>query len=68
MTQTEPCGRCVDGYIEVKVAEGSWYTRACENVRCGFQNGVLISTKPLEGTCGQCIKCGQNSSWKLVAE
>lgn len=60
------CARCVDGYIEVRLAPGDCYTRACTNPVCRFMNGGRMSTVPLTGSCGQCVHCGEAAEWMLV--
>lgn len=62
------CDKCEDGFFEVKLAEGNWFTRACTNPMCGFHNGVRISKSKLEGTsAGACAHCKSPANWICVA-
>lgn len=62
------CSECVDGYREVTLADGDWYTRACTNEACLFENGVRISTEKLEGDSGACVRCDARTKWKLAVK
>lgn len=52
------CPQCIDGYIEVGVKQGVWYTRHC--TACGFDNGVRIENATSGSpacSAGLCVMC-----------
>lgn len=55
---------CVDGYLQVKFAEGDWFTRLCINLEdCGFANGGRVSNGFPEVSSGPCVNCDGPTEW-----
>lgn len=61
------CARCLNGHIEVQLAAGNLYTRACVNPACSFENGGRIAREPPADPPGECVLCGACTVWRLVA-
>ena len=61
------CNKCdQSGKIDVKLAEGNLWTRAC--VICGFENGGRIEKgdKEPKELSGKCVMCGAPTRWVLL--
>lgn len=63
------CLKCEEGYIQVGLAQGVWYTMKCADPKCGFENGVYIleegKTLPeFNKWTRNCVQCKSPVVWK----
>lgn len=63
-----PCDQCDQtGFVDVRLADGTYYESVCSNPKCRFIQAGRIDEKDLHGTSdGQCIRCGHMAYWLRV--
>jgi hypothetical protein len=68
------CDKCTNGYIEVEFAQGYLYTRKCQSVECGYENGgYIVEQGRPTGPDGEppsppgiCVLCKEPCLWKFL--
>jgi len=61
------CDKCDNGTIQIKISDGSWYTRCC--LACEMENGACAGEyiEKYNMLPGNCVACdSKNVIWKFV--
>jgi hypothetical protein len=71
------CNHCEQtGQIDVGFSDGILFTRACQDAKCGHENGgYIVSPDAKQGPDGEppepartCIECGAPCRWKRLGD